>query len=293
MNMAKHYLILIIGVVAVSFGSIFTRLAEAPFLVIAVYRLALASLVISPIACIHSRKELRSISRNSILLSLLAGFFLALHFAFWIASLSYTTVASSVVLVTSHPIFVAIASYFLFHEKLRKNTILGIGICLTGAVLIGYSDYRIGLESFAGDLLALLGALAIATYFLMGRKLRPSTGILSYTLLVYGSAALFLLVATLISGYSLSGYSTNTYVMLILLALVPQLLGHSSLNWALRFMPATMVAIAILGEPVGATILAVLLLDEIPTLIQLAGGILILSGIFIAFGKDNIEIKPR
>lgn len=291
--MVNHYLIVAIGVVAVSFGAIFTRLAEAPFLVIAVYRLALASLVISPIACIHARKELRSLSRNNILLSLLAGFFLALHFAFWIASLSYTTVASSVVLVTSHPIFVAIASYFLFHEKLKKNTILGIGICLTGAALIGYSDFKIGLESFAGDLLALLGALAIATYFLIGRKLRPNTGLLSYTLLVYGSAALFLLVATLVSGYSLSGYSTSTYVMLILLALVPQLLGHSSLNWALRFMPATMVSIAILGEPVVATILAVLLLDEIPTLIQLAGGILILSGIFITFGKDNIEIKPR
>jgi drug/metabolite transporter (DMT)-like permease len=291
--MTKHYLVLAIGVVAVSFGAIFTRLAEAPFLVIAVYRLTLASLVISPIACIYSGKELRSLSRNSILMSLVAGFFLALHFVFWIASLSYTTVASSVVLVTSHPIFVALASYFLFHEKLRRNTILGIGICLIGAVLIGYSDCQIGLEAFAGDLLALLGALAIATYFLIGRKLRPSTGLLSYTFLVYGSAALFLLVATLVSGYSLSGYSTNTYVMLILLALIPQLLGHSTLNWSLRFMPATLVAIAILGEPVGATILASLFLDEIPTLIQLVGGIFILSGIFVAFGKDNIEIRSR
>ena len=143
--MAKHYVILTIGVVAVSFGAIFTRLAEAPFLVIAAYRLTLASLVISPIACIHSRKELRSLSRNNILLSFIAGFFLALHFVFWISSLSYTTVASSVILVTSHPIFVALASYFLFHEKLRKKTILGIGICLTGAVFIGYGDFQIGL----------------------------------------------------------------------------------------------------------------------------------------------------
>ena len=291
--MAKHYFILSIGVVAVSFGAIFTRLAEAPFLVIAVYRLALASLIISPVACIYSGKELRSLSKKSIILSLLAGFFLALHFAFWIASLSYTTVASSVVLVTSHPIFVALASYFLFHEKLKRRTILGIGICLIGAVLIGYSDSRIGLAAFAGDLLALMGALAIAAYFLIGRKLRPSTGILSYTFLVYGSATLFLLAATLVSGYSLSGYSTSTYVMLILLALVPQLLGHSTLNWSLRFMPATLVAIAILGEPVGATILASLFLDEIPTLIQLVGGIFILSGIFVAFGKDNIETRSR
>ena len=116
--MAKHYFILSMGVVAVSFGAIFTRLAEAPFLVIAVYRLALASLIISPVACIYSGKELRSLSKKSILLSLVAGFFLALHFAFWIASLGYTTVASSVVLVTSHPIFVALASYFLFHDSL-------------------------------------------------------------------------------------------------------------------------------------------------------------------------------
>ncbi len=291
--MAKHYVILIIGVIAVSFGAILTRLAEAPFLVIAAYRLTIASLVISPIACIHSREELRSLSRNNILLSFIAGFLLALHFVFWIASLNYTTVASSVILVTSHPIFVALASYFLFHEKLRKSTILGIGICLTGAIFIGYSDFQIGLKAFTGDLLALMGSLAIAAYFLIGRKLRPSTGILNYTFLVYGSAALFLLVATLISGYSLIGYSTSTYIMLILLALVPQLLGHSSLNWSLRFMPATMVAIAILGEPVGATILALLLLNEIPTIMQLIGGVLILSGIFVAFGKDNIEIKLR
>ena len=289
--MAKHYLVLLMGVLAVSFGSILTRLSVAPFLVIAFYRLALASVVIGPVACIHSGKELRSLSNKSRILSLIAGLFLALHFVFWIASLSYTTVASSVVLVTTNPIFVVIASYFLFHEKLKKNTLIGIGLCLIGAALIGYSDWHIGSEAFSGDLLAILGALAVACYFIIGRILRPNTGLLSYTFLVYGSAAILLLLAVLIFNMSLLGYSQNTYIMLILLALVPQLLGHSSLNWALRFMPATLVTIAILGEPVGATILAFILLDETPTLMQIAGGILILGGIFIALGRNTPGIN--
>jgi len=289
--MAKQYLVLLIGVLAVSFGSILTRLSVAPFLVIAFYRLALASIIIGPLACIHSGKELRSLSNKNRILSLVAGSFLALHFVFWIASLSYTTVASSVVLVTTNPIFVAIASYFLFHEKPKKNTIIGIFLCLTGAAFIGFNDWHIGAEAFRGDLLAILGALAVACYFIIGRKLRPNTGLLSYTFLVYGSAAILLLLAVRILNLSLLGYSQNTYIMLILLALVPQLLGHSSLNWALRFMPATLVTIAILGEPVGATILAFLILDETPTLMQLTGGILILGGIFIAFGRNTAGIS--
>jgi drug/metabolite transporter (DMT)-like permease len=289
--MAKHYLVLLVGVLAVSFGAILTRLSEAPFLVIAFYRLALASFIISPIACIHSGKELRLLSNKNRILSLLAGLFLSLHFVFWIASLSHTTVASSVVLVTTNPIFVAIASRFLFSEKLGKNIIIGIGICLIGAALIGYSDWHIGSEAFTGDLLAILGALAVACYFIIGRKLRPGVGIISYTFLVYGSATLLLLLVVIVLDLSLLGYSQNTYIILMLLALVPQLLGHSSLNWALRFMPATLVTIAILGEPVVATILAFIILDEAPTVMQLAGGVLILSGIFVAFGRNNTGIK--
>jgi len=289
-TMIQQYVVLAIGVVSVSFAAIFIRLAEAPPLVIATYRLCLASLILGPIAWTRSRDELRRLSRREILMALLSGAFLALHFGAWITSLSYTSVVTSVVLVTANPIFVAIASYFFFGEMLSRQTILGIVVCLIGAVLIGYGNWRLGPSQLIGGLLALLGALAAAGYLLIGRRLRQSVGLLSYTSLVYSSAGLFLLLLTLALGYPLFGYTTPTYVMLVLLAVVPQLLGHSSLNWSLRFVSATLVTIAVLGEPVGATAWAFLILDEVPTLTEIGGGILILIGIFVAFRKGKMPL---
>jgi len=291
--MTRQYLILAIGVVSVSFAAIFIRLAEAPPLVIAAYRLCLASLIICPAAWIHSRHELRRLARRDIIMALLSGGFLALHFALWIASLSYTTVATSVVLVTANPIFVGIASYLFFRERLGRQAILGIAVCIIGAVLIGYSNWRLGPQPLQGGILALLGALAVAGYLLIGRKLRQSIGLLSYASLTYSSAGFLLLLSALAAGHSLVGYSTTTYVMMALLAVVPQLLGHSSLNWSLRFVSATLVTIAVLGEPVGATALAYVILGEVPTLAEVGGGILILAGIFVAFRKSTAQLEGR
>jgi len=221
------------------------------------------------------------------MMALLSGAFLALHFGLWIASLSYTSVATSVMLVTTSPIFVAIASYFLFQEKLSKQTIVGIVISLIGSVLIGFGNWKLGTNPLFGGILAFLGALAVAGYLLIGRKLRRSIGFLSYASLAYSSAAVLLLLSTLAFGYRLVGYSPTTYAMFALLAVVPQLIGHSAFNWSLRFVPATLITIAILGEPVGATILASLILKEIPTLSEIGGGILILAGICIAFRKSE------
>jgi drug/metabolite transporter (DMT)-like permease len=286
--MTRQYFVLAIGVISVSFAAIFIRLAEAPPLVIAAYRLCLASLVIVPVAWARSGDELRCLSRQNIIMAVLSGAFLALHFGLWIASLSYTSVATSVVLVTANPIFVAIASYFLFQEKLSKQAVLGIAISLIGAVLIGYGNWRLGPSPLFGGILALLGALAVAGYLLIGRRLRRSIGLLSYISLAYSSAAVFLVLSALAFGYRLVGYSTTTYVMLVLLAVVPQLIGHSSLNWSLRFLPATLVTIAVLGEPVAATALAFLILNEVPTSGEIGGGILILAGISIAFRKSEM-----
>jgi len=287
---ARTYLILALGVVSLSFAAIFIRLADAPPLVIAAYRLSLAALLISPVAWIRSGPELRRLIRNNLAMTLLSGAFLALHFVLWISSLSYTTVASSVVLVTTSPIFVAIASHFLFHEKLSRHTILGIVICLVGAVVIGYGDWRIGSKPFLGDMLAFFGTLSVVGYLLIGRRLRQNTGLLSYSCLVYSSAALFLLLAVFTLNYRLSGYSATTYLMFVLLALLPQILGHLSINWALGFVPATLVAIAVLGEPVGAAALAFVILNESPTFTQIGGSILILSGVFVAFRRNKARL---
>lgn len=280
--MTRVYAALAIGVIAVSFAAIFIRIAQAPPLVIATYRLCSASLILLPLAWARSREELSSLSRKEILAALFSGVFLALHFSVWITSLNYTSVATSVVLVTVNPIFVVIASRLLFGEPLRPKAILGILVCLVGGMVVAYGNWRIGVSPLFGGLMSLSGALAMAGYLLIGRRLRRKMGLISYTFLVYSSAGLLLLLTTLALGYSLFGYSVTTYAMLVLLALVPQLLGHSLLNWSLRFVSATLVTIAILGEPVGATVWAWLILGEAPTITEVVGGVLILAGIFVA-----------
>ncbi|MFC1947448.1 DMT family transporter [Chloroflexota bacterium] len=288
--MKRQYSVLAIGVISVSFAAVFIRLSDAPSLVIAAYRMCLAALILAPFAIKVAGNELRQISGKNLIMMLLAGGFLALHFGLWIASLSYTSVATSVVLVTATPIFVAVASYLLFKEKLTIKIILGIAISIGGSVLIGYGNWSIGTSPFLGAGLALAGALAMAGYLLTGRRLRRTIGLLSYSFVTYSSAAVLLMITVLASGYSLSGYSGNTYLMFVLLALIPQILGHSSLNWSLKFMPATMVTIAVLGEPIIATVLAVTILSETPTLVEIIGGILILGGIFIAFRGNKMPV---
>lgn len=214
-------------------------------------------------------------------LMLLSSLFLALHFALWITSLSYTSIASSVILVTSNPLFVAIISYFLWKEGLTKPMLLGILVALIGAIFITGGGITVSPGTLLGDVLALLAALAMGAYLIIGRQLRMRIDIGSYLAIVYTGAAVILLVATLVAGYSLTGYSSFTYIMLVLLAVVPQLIGHSSLNIAVRLIPATFVAVAILGEPVGATILGYFILDEMPTWVEIVGGLLILGGIFM------------
>lgn len=289
-KMTKNYLVLGFGVIAVAFAAIFIRLAGdegAPSVVIATYRLCLAALIIAPIALTRAGKELRQLSRNQILLAVCSGVFLALHFALWIASLRYTSVTSSVVLVAISPIFVAVASFLLFHEKITRRILIGIAVSIAGAIIIGFNSWEIGGDSLKGSLLAFLGALAVTGYFLIGRKLRQKMGLLSYIFLTYTSAAVVLLVWSVIVGGSLTGYSGKAYLMFVLLALVPQLLGHSSLNWSLRSVPATMVTIAVLGEPIGASILAFAILGEAPTVAETVGGVLILGGIALAFSKSQ------
>jgi len=286
----KPYLTLLIGVLAVSFAAIFIRLADAPPLVIAAYRLTIASIILIPVASIKSRKGLNKLSRRDMFLILLSGTFLALHFGLWITSLSYTSIASSVVLVTCHPAFVAVISYFLWGERLNTLTISGIVVALIGVIVINYGGFAFGSQALLGDVLAILAAFAVGGYLIIGRQLRARIGILSYLTIVYSCSAVILLGAAIISGHSFIGYSSTTYLMMVLLALVPQLLGHSFINLAVRSLPVTFVSMAILGEPIGATLLGWLILDEMPTVNEITGGLLILGGIFIVLRrKPEIE----
>jgi len=284
----KPYVTLFVGVLAVSFAATFIRLADAPPLVIATYRLAIASIILIPMAAIKSRRSLPQLSRQDILLILLSSVFVALHFGLWITSLSYTSIASSVVLVTAHPAFVAVISYFLWGERLNKLTIGGIGVAFIGVIFINYGGFTFGSQAILGNLLALIAGFTMGAYLIVGRQLRARIDIFSYLTILYTCSAVILLVATVLSGHSLFGYSPTTYVMLILLALVPQLIGHSSINLAVRLVPVTFVSVAILGEPVGATLLGSIILGEIPTANEIVGGLFILGGIFLVMRR-----RPR
>ena len=285
----KPYLGLLIGVVAVSFASIFIRLAEAPSLVIAAYRLTIASLILTPSALRRSRGELGGMEGRDILLALAAGLFLGLHFASWITSLEHTSVASSVVFVSTHPLFVGLASHFLLRERLSRPMWAGIALSVLGGMVIGLGDMALGPGELRGDLLAIIGAVMMAAYLLIGRRLRANLSLLSYIILVYWTAAAMLIVLCLATGQSFTGYSSQTYLMFVLLALVPQIVGHSSFNWALKYLSASFVAVSVLGEPVGATVLAYLILGEVPTIFKAIGGALILVGIYISSREEEVR----
>jgi drug/metabolite transporter (DMT)-like permease len=291
--MRKQYLVIIIGVVSVSFAAILIRLAEAPPLVIATYRVFLAALITWPLTLTYSKGELKTLTGRDTGLLFLSSIFLALHFGFWISSLKYTSIATSVILVTSSPIFVAVASYLILKETVSRKIILSIGVCIGGTALIGYDNWTLGSESLLGGVLAFLGSITVTGYMIIGRKLRQRIGILVYSSMTYSFTALILLTASLIWGYSFFHFKPETYWMLVLLAVGPQILGHLSLNWALRYVSATLITIAVLGEPVGANILAYLIFNETPRPLEIVGGIFILLGIIVAFWKERQTITSE
>ncbi len=284
------YLVLAGGVLAVSSASTLIRLAQAEVssMAIAAWRMTLSALILAWPSWHFSRAEWRTLNRRAWAWLFAAGFFLAVHFAAWITSLAMTTVAASVVLVTMNPLFVGLASWLVFHERLKRNTALGIGLGIGGALLIALSDAQSGgTHRLTGDLLALLGALAASSYFLVGRHLRARLSLLGYVFPVYAMAAVWLMLFAGLSRVPLAGYSPRSWLWLILMALGPQVVGHSSLNWALKHLTATFVTLAVLGEPLLSALLAWLLLHEVPTPMILAGGGLVLAGIVLGSRRDE------
>lgn len=293
-------LALIIGLLAMSAASIavrFARSAGAPALIIAAYRLTFASLLLAPYVLIRHRSDLARLTRRDWLAALVAGVFLGLHFATWIASLDYTTVAASIVLVTTSPLWVALASRVFLGERLTRSVLFGLPLALAGGVIIaldgsGCVEGSACNRPLLGDALALAGAIAIAVYFLIGRRLRKSLSLAPYVFVVYSASAGILLIAAVVSGVSPTGqptpYSIEALGWIVLLAIGPQLIGHSSLNYGLRYLPTTFIAIVTLGEPIGSTILAFILLREMPPPATWIGGALILIGIAVASrGSDT------
>ena len=287
---------LIVGVVAVSFAAIFIRLADAPALVIASYRMGIGAAVMLALAAgTWLRSGFNSsfrLTRRDIPLVAVSSVSLFIHFWAWILSLEHTSVASSVVLVTTSPLIVAVASRALFAEPLYRHTLAGIAVGVVGGVVLVAGDAGDGSELF-GDILAFVGAVAIVGYMLAGRRLRRHVPAFTYNAVVYTCTAVLLLTATVLAGESFTGYTGQTYLMLVLVALVPQVVGHSLLNWSLAHVTATVVAISVMAEPIIATAAAIPILSEMPPLTSVVGGILILAGIYVAMRqRGNRERNP-
>ncbi len=302
--------VLFIGILAVSTASLFIRFAQAevPSVVIAAGRMTLASLILAPVVLMRRRQVFKTIPIKTWLLLGLAGVFLGFHFAAWITSLEYTSVASSVVLVTTAPLWVALLSPVFLREKISRWVFFGLIISLCGSLIVGLSGTCqlisgtiscAGFEGmfsgrhFIGNLLALCGAFLSGGYLMVGRKVRDSLDLTSYTFIVYSIAAAVLILIVLISGKRVSGYSPVNYAWILALAIIPQLIGHSSFNWALKYLSAAFVSIALLGEPIGTVILAYLFLAEKPSAAELIGGVLILTGIFVATRKKKADVLPE
>ncbi len=284
------YLVLGVAVLTVSSAAILIRVAQAEgvhSITIAAWRLTIAAGLLWPLAWAKSSKDILALKKTDWLLGGAAGLFLAMHFAAWISSLGFTSVASSTALVTTNPIWIALVSWLFFREQPGRWLVFGIVAVVFGSALIFLSDGRLvegsgGSNPMLGNTLALVGSLTVCGYLLIGRRLRRTMSLLPYIWLVYSSAAVALLVTSVMSGAALTGFSSRAWLCLIALALGPQLLGHSAINWALKHVSATFIAITILGEPIGSALLAWLIFGERFAPLQLTGFAMLLAGIYLA-----------
>jgi drug/metabolite transporter (DMT)-like permease len=297
------YFVLVVGIFTVSVGSILARLAQSegvPSLVIAAYRTLVAALILLPLMLARHQDEVRALNPADWRLALLSGIALAIHFATWITSLSFTSVAASTVLVSTSPLWVALAAPFFLGEPFTRWLKIGMTLALVGTLIISLgtmvevengrllfnpTDLTTGQRPLLGNTLALIGGLAAAVYFLIGRKLRPNLSLTSYATLVYGTAAICLVLMVWLTGNSLLGYSPQVYLLFLALGIVPQLIGHSSFNYALGYLPAAYVGVTIFMEPITASILALIVFGERPGLMVVFGSVFVLVGVLVSGRK--------
>lgn len=286
--------VIILGITAVSFASILIRWCAAPALAIAFYRLLFASLFFAVFTGKPAMQEWRAMPRSALKLGVISGLGLAAHFATWVTSLFYTTVANSVVLVSTSPIFVALGARFILREPTRPLLFVGLVIAVVGAAIITLADTDAGRDSLKGDLLALAGAISVSVYFLAGRILRQRLSTSAYVGMSYTTAAFVLFCAALLLNVPLIGFSAQVFGMFVLIALVPQVIGHTSFNWALKHLSAPAVSVLLLGEPIGASLLAYFLLDEKIGWWTFVGGVVTLLGVMIVLlaesGRQKVKI---
>ncbi len=278
---ALYVTVLTVALAGIAHAAIFVRLADADPIVVAAFRLAIAALVLTPVTLLFHTSDLRALTGRQLRLIAAAAVFLALHFATWIASLDYTSIANSVVMVTLVPVWLALYGMLVLRVPAGRLTWLSIGLAVAGSVIIAGGSAAGGNTSLFGDLLALAGGLFFAGFFLLAQRVRQTVALLPFVTLVYGGAAVLLWIAVLALGLPVTGLSATTYGAVIVLALFSQVIGHTGYNWAVRAIPPTLLAVTFLGEPVLATLLGWVYFDEGFGWSTALGGVLILAGIWL------------
>jgi len=285
-NLVKPYLAVFIGALSVSTSAILVKWANAPAAVTAFYRLFLTVLIMTPFF-IKYIPELRMITKRDWLYSVISGVLLAFHFIVWFESLNYTSVTSSVVLVTLQPLFAFIGAYIFFKERLTLGAILSGLLAIMGSMIISWGDFQVSGEALFGDILALLACVMVTGYWLFGQDLRKRLSLMTYTYVVYGVSSITLFLYVIVLQHPLFSYSKTDWTCFFLLAIVPTLLGHSLMNWSVKWVSAATISMSILIEPVGASVLAYFLLGETIQLSQWIGGFFILTGIGTYLWSEN------
>ena len=286
------YIPIIIGVFSVALSAIFVKMTSADSGVTAFYRMLFSILIMSPVFFLKYTHEIKKLSKRDWAFTTVAGVFLAFHFILWFESLNYTSVASSTVLVTLQPLFAFAGTYFFFKEKISLKTLVAGGIAISGSVMIGYGDFKVSGSALFGDLLALIACALITAYLLFGQDVRKRLSLVTYTFVVYGISTITLFFYILSKGESFGPYPASEWMWFLLLALIPNLLGHTLFNWALKWVSTNVISIAILFEPIGAAILAYFILGEYLSVSQIVGGSVVLAGITL-FIADYQKIKMR
>lgn len=290
MNRSAKYLMLIVPTFAVAWAAIFIRLADANPVSTALYRMSFAALFLLPYGVRGLKSAMTEMTRKDFLLLVSSGLVLGVHFAAWITSLKYTTIANSVIIVSTQPFFVAVAEAIMWRTKIATRAIIGMAIAFVGMALITGMGFGVDSANLLGEFLAFVGAVCAGIYLMVGRKLRQNLDNRHYIFPVYFIAAVTLFIIGMATGAPLTGFSDSTWVYFILLALIPTVIGHSLYNYLLKYIKAHLVGLTILGEPIGAIILGAIIFGEYPTIQAGIGGVLILIGITFALFRKKSDV---
>jgi drug/metabolite transporter (DMT)-like permease len=280
---------LTISIIAISFSAIFVKWSDAPASILSMYRMWFASLLMLPIVW-NKRSEFKNIMKKEWFFLFFSGLFLALHFVLWFGSLKLTTVASSTIILALQPIVSLVGGFFLFKERTTFSAMMTMGIAIIGAIMIGWGDFGLNKDAIMGDLLSFFSVIAVVGYLLIGQSVVKKVSHWLYSFCVFFSAAIVLTIYNVSSSVSLTTYPAKEWGIFLLLATVPTV-SHVINNWLLNYVNATTISMSILGEPVGATILAVILLNEQLVPWQIAGGLLVLLGVFFFLSQQQKPIQ--